>query len=560
MTTVRSLALLLVLASIPATVAGGETRDPHMREIYSGAGLLYSMPEVTVVYPAGPAENRERNLISAERRAAFLLGRYDVKARVLADIDFGPENHDDNLLVLGWGNKLLETAGQVERSESGWSFQGIERSFDQDLLFAWVSPFDSTHQFTFWSRIDPELDRYLVLPFFGSDWVVFDRYFVEQYGRFDKTTIRWPPRRNPELMVDNRPKKPRPVPKGASDHFVLYDLAGGLTDAETASILEAREIAWSASTALLGDPPDPQKIKLFVYLDSEQKEEVCFVHDARHHVPELGELHLTKAIALDPGLHEDSHLVARQVFGPGYLTLMVEGVAVWAEQHQGQRELPAYAHVLLQRGQVPEVRELLDEEVMRVLVRNGLGFSYAGLFVSWLHDEVGPEAIPRSYGLYASDLDDLARAIRVPADEIDAKFRKYVESQAKLGEAEATFRAARGEAERLARLGDYERAVPAYERALEIRPEDLPTRYSLALLQMDSDDPAGAEESFLTILRAPADERDEALTAFTWFQLGELRARSGEMAKAREAYESVLELPDHRKIHSRARQALASLH
>jgi len=562
MTRMRSLLLIALLAALVAVPSRaeepGEPDDSSVREVFSGAGLLYSMPEVTVVYPAGPGEDRERNRISAERRAAFLRGRYETKTLVVADVDITEEHHDDNLLVLGWNNRVLAATGQVELSESGWNFLGIERGFSHDLLFAWVSPYDSSHQFAFWSRIDPELDRYLVLPFFGSDYVVFERYYAEQYGRFKREEIVWPPARNVEVMIDNRTRRPISTPRDSSEHYVLYDLIG-LTDLEAAAILEAREEAWRVSTELLGSPEKPKKIQLYVYGDSDHKEVVSFVHDARHHLPADNELHLTKVIAMNPGPHEDSHLVARQLWGPGYLSVIVEGVAVWTEQNLGDNQLPVYAAMLTGREEPPSAADLLDEESMRVLVRNRVGFTYAGLFVSWLREAFGPEAVGRAYGVYDSDLEELSRVPDIPSGEIDGKFRDFVLAQAALGADEAAFRAAQGEGRHYKDLGDYERAVPAYERALEIKPDHLSTRYNLARLQKELDMLDSAEDNLRRILKAPQERRQGVLTSLTWFQLGDVLTERGDAGKAREAYEAVLELPDDREIHSRAQEALEAL-
>ena len=87
------------------------------------------------------------------------------------------------------------------------------------------------------------------------------------------------------MEIDNRPARPSFAPKRSSAHYVLHDLSLGLSEAEIETILNARESAWSAAVAALGAPPaDGPKIKLYVYEDSEAKELLCDVHDARHHL------------------------------------------------------------------------------------------------------------------------------------------------------------------------------------------------------------------------------------------------------------------------------------
>lgn len=554
MNPIRTAPLLIVVATWFAMVGSPTAQE---RELFSGAALLYTVPEVTLVYPAGPGEDRERNRISTERRAAYLTGRHQTVTRVVADIDVTDEDRKDHLLILGWNNRLIRETGLIAMTEDGWRFQGIERGFGHDLLFSWISPFEKDHEFFFWSRIDPELDRYLVLPFFGSDWIVFERYTVEQYGRFHTDKLEWPPKRNPDVEIDNRTVRPRVRPKRESEHYVLYDVDLGLSETETERILQAREAAWRAAVAALGAPPAAAtKIKLYVYEDSDTKELRCDVHEARHHLPKSGEFHATKAIALDPNLHEDIHLIARQVYGPGYLSLMVEGVAVWAEQQQGTDELPVYAAMLVDRMDLPGLAELLDEETMRVLIRGRTGFSIAGLFIAWLRAEAGPDAVRRVYGQYESDATLFAQAIDLSVDEIDTRLAAYVHNQAEIGETETTFREATARAQHYGGLGDYEHAIPALERALELRPDHLFTRYSLAVARMNLDDLESAEAELKTILEIHREAPSDDLALLAWYRLGELYLKQGEPNRAKKAYERVFALPDYRGMHGRTREAL----
>ncbi len=526
------------------------------REVFSGAALLYTYPEITIVYPAGPGEEREVNRISAERRADYLTGRHRTITRVLADVDMTDEDRKAHLLLLGWNNALLRETGVVELTDRGWRFEGIERGYEHDLLFGWISPFSEDHELFFWSRINPELDRYLVLPFFGSDWIVYDRYTVEQYGRFRTETMEWPPRRDTRVEVDNRGARPWSNHKGESEHYVLHDFSLGLTEAEIEAVLQARESAWAASVAALGKAPEnPVKIKLYVYEDSVSKQTLCDVHDARHHLPQRAELHTTRAIALDPGLHEDIHVIARQLYGPGYLTLLVEGLAVWAEQQQGTNELPVYAAMLSEGGELPGLGDLLNEERMRVLNKSRLGFPIAGLFVAWLLGDLGPDAIERVYGQYDSDPVKFATALDLSVEEIETRFAAFVRRQAAKGDTQAQFREATARAQHFGGLGDYERAVPALERALELRPDHLFTRYGLAVARLKLEQLEAAEAELTRILEIHREEPSDQMALLAWYQLGELYAKKGLTDKAKEAYGQVLALPDYRGMHGRAREA-----
>jgi tetratricopeptide (TPR) repeat protein len=552
MNRIRTALMMLAVVTTPTLLA-------QEREVFSGAALLYTVPEITIVYPAGPTENRERNRISAERRAAYMKGRHKTVTRVVADVDITEDERKAHLLVLGWNNLLIEQAGQAERSAEGWSFQGIQRGYDRDLLFGWVSPFSDLHEFFFWSRIDPELDRYQVLPFYGSDWIVFDAYTIEQFGRFNKDDLTWPPERKTSVEADNRTSRPLPTAKGESKHYVLYDMTQMLKPAEAEAILQARESAWSAATvALDAAPPQPTKIKVYVYKDSETKQVLCDVSDARHHLAARGELHLTRAIATDPNLHEDMHLIARQLYGPGFISLLVEGLAVWAEQQQGPDEFPVYA-AMLTEVQLPSLAQLLDEETMRVLNRGRTGFSLAGLFVAWLRAEVGPEAIGKLYGHYSSDPELFAAALGLSVEQIETRFNAFAYRLAEGGKNEALFREATAKARHYGGIGDYEQAIPALERALELRPANLFTRYSLGVVQMEMGDLDTAEAGLTRVIQLHGEAPSVEVALLAWYKLGALYLKRSQLDKARQAYEQVLELPDYRGMHARARDALEEL-
>ena len=63
------------------------------------------------------------------------------------------------------------------------------------LLFAHASPFNRERALVFWSRMDPERDRFVVLPFLGSDWAVYRDFLVIEQGMFEAGR-KWPPTRN----------------------------------------------------------------------------------------------------------------------------------------------------------------------------------------------------------------------------------------------------------------------------------------------------------------------------------------------------------------------------
>ena len=84
--------LLAVLCWHPAT-------SSESKQLYSGAAHLYSLDEVTIVYPGGA--EAESNRTSAEWRAAYLLHIYAVEAHVASDAEVTEEQLAGDLLLLG---------------------------------------------------------------------------------------------------------------------------------------------------------------------------------------------------------------------------------------------------------------------------------------------------------------------------------------------------------------------------------------------------------------------------------------------------------------------------
>ncbi|NIL99758.1 MAG: tetratricopeptide repeat protein [Acidobacteria bacterium] len=203
----------------------------------------------------------------------------------------------------------------------------------------------------------------------------------------------------------------------------------------------------------------------------------------------------------------------------------------------------------------PGLADLLDEEKMRVLNKARLGFPIAGLFVGWLHEEFGGKAIAEVYGRYESDAAGFAGALGLSVEEIETRFAGYVRRQAAVGDMEAQFREATAKARHYGGLGDYEQAIPALERALELRPEHLFTRYGLAVARLKLEQLDAAEAELTKILEIHREESNDQMALLAWYQLGELYAIRGEADKAHEAYGQVLKLPDFRGMHERARDA-----
>ena len=217
----RALRRLAIVASFLAAAQLPSAAQPKPR--YHGAARLFTLNEVTVVYPAGSDSNRDTHRLSAERSADFLRAVHGVQVEVAPDDGVSPKQLQGNLLLLGWGNQLLptdEATRPIVESADGRRFLAQTRiAPGDDLLFSWSSPYNPRRLLVFWSRIDLELDRFMTLPFLGSDWAIYRDFVILGQGMFaDGDT--WPPERNP--YAERPPSEPQPLATGrSSTHYRL---------------------------------------------------------------------------------------------------------------------------------------------------------------------------------------------------------------------------------------------------------------------------------------------------------------------------------------------------
>ena len=193
----RTLALTVLAAAavVHSALPAVAEAEQAPRPAFAGAAALFSVAEITVVYPAGgEAERSELARRSAEHRAAYLRYR-GVDATVAADDEVTPEMRSGHLLLLGWDNALLP-GGVVAPAAGGRTVFGIPVGLAEDILFVAASPWASGSGVVFWSRIDPELDRLVPIPFLGSQWGVYRGHRLLGQGMFAPGTA-WPPRRSP---------------------------------------------------------------------------------------------------------------------------------------------------------------------------------------------------------------------------------------------------------------------------------------------------------------------------------------------------------------------------
>jgi len=550
-----AIACCLAAAMLPAGLSGAEPA-----EVSLGAARLLQFDSVTVVYPAEPDEDLEVNRISAERRARFLTESRGIAADFVADDAITPEQLAGDLLLLGWNNRLLRTEAApdlITRDHSGWKLlDEIEGNSEEDLLFSARSPYSSDAYVVFWSRIDLESDRLLVLPFLGSDFAIYRDYLLVNQGMFADANI-WPPVRNKKAERNIRLSLIN-VPVGRSSrHYDLHYLPIQFTDDEAEQILVAREAAFRQAAASIGNPPDDFRIQLFVYSSLEQKQNKTGSPDPAHVIGRRNELHMTVARARSPNCHEDAHLVARSLLGPGYVSALFEGLAVVAEQPRDGDELGVTAALLVENDAVPTIEQLLDEESMRRLTRRRIGFPAAGLLVRWLRENADPATFKKIYGGKEGSLNELARALGKSAVVAENGFRVWVERQAELAQPTLAFRKAWGEARRLRDEGDFAGSAAALRGALLVKPDRPETLFALALVEIEAGELEAAELTLRRLLEQELDGEFASLRSPAHFQLGRTLDLRGRRAEARQQFEKVLELPDRGGIHDRARAALA---
>lgn len=526
---------------------------------YSGAAALFHAEEVAVVYPAGPGEDVEVNRLSAQRRAAFLHEVHGVEARVVADDAANAEILGLDLLLLGWGNRLLATAEMprpvVER-DGGRSVLGLfDLDAGEDVFFSAASPHAEDRWLFFWSRIDLEQDRFSVLPFEGSTWAVFRGYRVERQGMFVPGPD-WPPRRD-GMAEKTHSRRPPPASRRSEHYTAHYDpaaIAGGRVGA----ILEAREKAWAAATRALGTPEPPFRIELYLYADETRKTSESGVSDAVHSVPWNRELHMVERLALLPAPHEEIHLLARALLGPCYLSALYEGLAIDSEQTGAPMERAVNAGVLRDQGKMPPIDVLLDEEGFRRAGKDGSGFPAAALLVHWLRNVRAPERFAEFYVRRDLSAATLAAELDVSPSDLQRTFDDWLQALSRGAGAEVAYRQARAQAEHRRRTGDVEGAVGALERALEIKPGDLPTLLRLSSALTDAGRYDDAEERLKELLKATEAPDKSHLAGFVYYRLGKLYDIQGKPEQAIEALERALALPDHNEVHKRVRETIAA--
>jgi Flp pilus assembly protein TadD len=535
----------------------------HRGVEYRGAAGFVFLGTMTVVYPAGPGEPVELNRRSADARARWLAAVHKCKVEVAADDQLTEEQKKGNLLLLGWSNRFFVPPGPARpftHDRQGLTFLGLhENDPNVDLLVYHANPLNGSSYILFWSRIDPERDRFQVLPRVGSDWAMYRNFGAIRQGMFLPGHA-WPPARDKLAEADQT--KEALLRSGVtatfeSEHYsVIYDRAQ-FKSGEVNAIAQARETALSQAMAAIGPLAEGFRIKLYVYADESAKREATGVNDPMHTVPGSREIHATRAYALSPSPREEIHVLAREAYGPCFITSIHEGLALSSENSLRGDTMETHAARLRASHKLPTLSELLDEESFRALPEE-TGAAAAGVFMTWLRQTYGPSGVKKIYGLADAKAAALAAALGVTEDQIFASYAAWADARVAAGKAELDFRAAELEAQQRRIANDWSGMVVALRKALKAKPGDPQTMFNLASAQMRDGDLTGAESSLKQILAAPLAPSESRFRIFAHYQLGRVYDLAGRRAEALTEYDAVLELPDDHGAHALALERKAS--
>ena len=555
--------LLGAKGSAPAPAPGA---DLHRGIEWPGAAGFFKLGSMTVVYPAGPGEPADLNRRSAESRARWLAAVHNNKVAVAADDQLTEEQKKGNLLLLGWNNRVLgagTSAGHANRpyvhDQTGTTFLGIHEPDPKvDLLVYHRNPLSWGSFVLIWTRIDPERDRLQVLPRIGSDWAMYRDYHAVRQGMFLPKQV-WPPARDTLAEADRTSDallRPGGTASVDSEHYhVVFDRAK-FKDSDVKSILQAREAAFSQAVEAIGPAPKGFRILFFIYDNDSDKQEATGVVDPAHEVPGNREIHATRRYALAASPRQELRILAREAFGPCFLTAVCEGLALsYVNTWHGQ-DLDINAAMLRSANRLPAPEVLLDEERLRKLPADDAAIG-AGVLMTWVRQTYGPAGLKKIYGLEGG-FDAAADALGTSEKDLAGSFTAWADALAVSRKNDIDFLGAEAEAQRLRVSSDWKGMAAALQKALKARPGDLQTLFNLASAQMRDDQLAAAEASLKTILAAPIGPKDSRFVIFGHYQLGRVYDLAGRRDAAIAEYDAVLALPDDHGAHALARERKTS--
>ena len=193
-----SLACALTLAASPAILrARTQGRDSSRGRIPGRGGLRQARARSRSSIRRDPASPSSAIAAPPSRARAGSPRTHKNKVSVAADDQLTEEQKKGNLLLLGWSNRVFGAPGSgaaVQARQERHHVHGAERAATPTSI---CSCFTATRYnwesfLLFWSRIDPERDRFQVVPRVGSDWAMYRNYRPIRQGMFIPARV-WPP-------------------------------------------------------------------------------------------------------------------------------------------------------------------------------------------------------------------------------------------------------------------------------------------------------------------------------------------------------------------------------
>ena len=417
------------------------------------------------------------------------------------------------------------------------------------------NPYNWESFLLFWSRIDPERDRFQFVPRVGSDWALYRNYRPMRQGMFIPARV-WPPARDTVAEADlTADVTVRPGGSAVFDlghYHVTFDRSQ-FTDQEVKAIVEARETAFAKAVAAVGPAPEGFKILLFLYPDEAAKQNGTGVPDPTHSIPADREIHAIRGYARAPSPREEIHVLARALYGPCYLTAIYEGLALSQEATLRGQDPEALAAKLRANGRLPTIADLLDEERFRA-VPTETGAVASGVFMRWVRKTYGPDGVKKMYGLSEGGPAALAATLGTTEAALTSSFSAFVDAKVVAHKSDLDFQSALAEAQRKHVVSDWAGMTVALRKALQAKPGDPQTQFNLASAQMRDGDLSGAETTLKAMLAAKLVGPDSHLRIFGHYQLGRVYDLAGRRADAMAEYEKVLALPDEHGAHALAQE------
>ncbi len=437
----------------------------------------------------------------------------------------------------------------------------VDERDDLDLAFLVDSPFAAPgagSKMFFWSRIDREQDRFMVLPSTGSDWAFYEDYLVVAQGFLDDTGS-WPVKRklNAEMLALDELVEFRSVARSfKAGKYVLHWDPEVISDQKVQAIAEIRQTALSRAIDLTGVAANDLVIDLYLYPDAETKLTLTGIRAGAHVVGHRSQLHATIRYAASDSCHEEIHILARRLLGVTSSTAAYEGLSFSFEPLISGQPLAFHVALMIDAGTVPSIASLLDASEFATLGKQE-AYAATGLLMTWLREKKGLAGLRPWYSSSRSDLPALASLLGVTSQQVEREYGTWLGKRTQSFAGDVAFVNAQREAQRHHDNGDFAGVAGALRKAVQYRPQDWQTRFNLAAAMIRLREYEATEKELRVILQSDL-SADHTLKIFSHLQLGRLFDLTGRREEARSEYQKMLELPDVHDSHIAAREGLDS--